>query len=137
MSTRTPAASAVRTQRRARSGYRALLGRVSASALNSERAPVADDALLGLLGLVEQRARQLGEVELRQRRLAALEAVVQERLQRLRVALGHAGLARVLVDVGERLRGDRVGLRTRGVDRADAEVGRDLQPVAGGRRGVQ
>src|SRR4051794_8631782 len=111
ISARIPAASTVRIPRRTRSPDQVLrLGASNAIALNLERAPVARQRAGGRLRLRQQVGRQLGEVQLVERRLAVAEAVVQERLERLGVALRRARLARVLVDVDERLRRDRVGV---------------------------
>src|SRR3954471_19500968 len=76
-----------------------------------ESRPVALESAGRVLGLGQERVRQLRVLKLAENALTLAEAVVDELLHRLGRALRLAGLAHVLVDDHERLRGDRVGRR--------------------------
>src|SRR3954447_25368959 len=149
ISARTPTAIAVSVQRRNTSGSRAADGRsrnersswvAVPAAINSarrDRRAVARQAIDLLLGGGVDRLRERRVLELLRHALAIAERVVEEALDQLRLLLGQAGLAHVLVDEQERARGDRVRLIAGRVDRAEAQVLRHRQAVAGRRGRLQ
>src|SRR4051794_40334809 len=122
ISARIAAERAVSPQRRTLSGRRASRNRPSSGRLRladtepasnsaADRRAVAGEAISRRCRLLEQRSRELRVLELAQHALPLAEAVVDEALHRLGLALVEAALAEVLVDDHERLRRDRVGLR--------------------------
>src|SRR3954469_10332688 len=149
ISARTPTAIAVSVQRRNTSGSRAADGRswnersswvavpAAISSARRDRRAVAGQAIDLLLGGGVDRLRERRVLELLRHALTIAERVVEEALDQLRLLLGHAGLAHVLVDEEERARGDRVGLIAGRVDRAEAQVVRHRQAVAGRRGRLQ
>src|SRR3954471_2925389 len=149
ISARTPTAMAVSVQRRNTSGSRAADGRswkersswvavpAAISSARRDRRAVAGQAIDLLLGGGVDRLRQRRVLEFLRHALAIAERVVEEALDQLRLLLGQAGLAHVLVDEEERARGDRVGLIAGRVDRAEAQVVRHRQAVAGRRGRLQ
>src|SRR4051794_25521915 len=142
ISARTPTAMAVSVQRRNTSGSRAADGRswnersswvavpAAISSARRDRRAVAGQAIDLLLGGGVDRLRERCVLELLRHALTIAERVVEEALDQLRLLLGQAGLAHVLVDEEERARGDRVGLVTGRVDGAEAQVLRHLEAVA-------
>src|SRR3954468_10375722 len=149
ISARTPTAVAGTLQRRNPPGSRAADGRswnersswvavpAAISSARRDRRAVAGQAIDLLLGGGVDRLRERGVLELLRHALTIAERVVEEALDQLRLLLGQAGLAHVLVDEEERARGDRVGLIAGRVDRAEAQVVRHRQAVAGCRGRLQ
>src|SRR3954454_9857837 len=149
ISARTPTAMAVSVQRRNTSGSRAADGRswnersswvavpAAISSARRDRRAVAGQAIDLLLGGGVDRLRERRVLELLRHALAIAERVVEEALDQLRLLLGQAGFAHVLVDEQERARGDRVRLIAGRVDRAEAQVLRHRQAVAGRRGRLQ
>src|SRR3954451_24894651 len=150
ISARTPTAIAVSVQRSSRSG-----SREAGDRSNAERSPwvivpaamrrsgrldrraVALQAVDLGLGLLLDRPGERRVLQLLRRVLALAQRVVQPRLDLRRRVLRDAGLAHVLVDEQERAGGDRVGLGAWRVDRAEPQVAGDLDPLAGGRGGLE